>query len=98
MGVFSSVKVLPETTERRRILGTLFRFDTVLEVRCSIGLKHFVRRMLKSVDLPVRKLCRVQFGKFRLGSLAEGEIQELTHMLRKWRKGEEKRKRYHGEG
>ena len=42
------------------------------------GRKREVRRMLAGVGLPVRRLVRVRIGPLRLGTLAPGEVRELT--------------------
>lgn len=40
------------------------------------GRKHFVKRILAEVGLPVMELCRVSFGPYKLGSLATGDFRE----------------------
>lgn len=42
------------------------------------GRKREVRRLLAAVGLPVRRLVRVRVGSLRLGTLAPGEVRELT--------------------
>jgi 23S rRNA pseudouridine2605 synthase len=42
------------------------------------GRKREVRRMLKAVGLPVRRLVRLRMGPVRLGRLRAGEVRELS--------------------
>ncbi len=50
---------------------------TVLELVLIEGRRRQIRRMLESLEHPVRRLVRTAFGPLRLGSLKVGECREL---------------------
>ena len=47
---------------------------SLVEISVMEGRNHFVKRLLEELGHPVKKLCRVQFGPYRLGALQPGEI------------------------
>jgi pseudouridine synthase len=49
-----------------------------LAIVMTEGRKREVRRMLRSLDLPVTRLLRVRIGPVRLGGLPPGDHRELT--------------------
>jgi 23S rRNA pseudouridine2605 synthase len=63
----------PSLPARARRIGA----DT-LEITLREGRKRQVRRMCEAVGHPVRRLERVRFGPFELGTLREGAFRELT--------------------
>lgn len=63
-----SVKVLRASEEKGAILSLVLRE----------GRKREVRRLLRAVGHPVRRLRRVRFGPLRLGDLDPGQWRELS--------------------
>jgi len=59
-------------------IGEKSAANTWLEVEVQEGRKHFVRRMLEAVDLPVMRLIRVAQGPFALGDLKPGKFKLCT--------------------
>ncbi|ROO84059.1 23S rRNA pseudouridine2605 synthase [Actinocorallia herbida] len=59
---------LVETTGKRALV----------EVVLHEGRKHIVRRLLKEVGFPVRRLARTAFGPIQLGRLKPGGVRALT--------------------
>ena len=51
---------------------------SLVEVILHEGRNRIVRRMLDKVGHPVLELVRTQFGPVRLGTMAPGEVRELT--------------------
>ena len=49
-----------------------------MEITLHSGRNRIVRRMLEEVGHPVIDLVRRQFGPLHLGSLAAGDIRDLT--------------------
>ncbi len=49
-----------------------------MEITLHSGRNRIVRRMLDAVGHPVVELVRRQFGPLHLGSLAVGELRDLT--------------------
>jgi len=52
--------------------------ETIVEITLHSGRNRIVRRMLEEVGHPVVDLVRRQFGPLHLGTLAIGEIRDLT--------------------
>jgi pseudouridine synthase len=52
--------------------------NSLVELTLHSGRNRIVRRMLDAVGHPVVELVRRQFGPLHLGSLASGEIRDLT--------------------
>ncbi|GAB2817421.1 hypothetical protein GCM10022221_14060 [Actinocorallia aurea] len=50
----------------------------LVEVVLHEGRKHIVRRLLKQVGFPVRRLARTGFGPIQLGKLKPGGVRQLT--------------------
>lgn len=69
----------PIAADRARLLpeGTGGQ-NSLVEITLHSGRNRIVRRMLDSVGHPVIELVRRQFGPLHLGSLAAGEIRDLT--------------------
>ncbi len=77
VGVAQRAEALSLTAPVRR----LFRLGTgghgnFVSLTVAEGRKHFVKRILAEVGLPVMELCRVSFGPYKLGSLATGDFRE----------------------
>ncbi|TQL48315.1 ribosomal large subunit pseudouridine synthase B [Homoserinimonas aerilata] len=68
----------PIAADRARILGASSGTETMVEVTLHSGRNRIVRRMLDAVGHPVIDLVRRQFGPLHLGTLASGEIRDLT--------------------
>lgn len=68
----------PIAADRARIVGTPAARETIVEVTLHSGRNRIVRRMLDAVGHPVTELVRRQFGPLHLGTLAPGEIRDLT--------------------
>jgi tetratricopeptide (TPR) repeat protein len=64
--------------DRARILSTTAQGGTLLEVTLHSGRNRIVRRMLDAVGHPVIELVRRQFGPLHLGTLASGQMRDLT--------------------
>ncbi|BDZ61134.1 pseudouridine synthase [Demequina sediminis] len=52
--------------------------SSLVQVELHEGRNRIVRRMLDKVGHPVLELVRTQFGPVRLGTMAPGEVRELT--------------------
>jgi len=68
----------PIVADKARIIGQAGARETMVEVTLHSGRNRIVRRMLEEVGHPVIDLVRRQFGPLHLGSLAPGEIRDLT--------------------
>ncbi len=68
----------PIAADKARILGQAGATETMVEVTLHSGRNRIVRRMLEEVGHPVIDLVRRQFGPLHLGTLAPGEIRDLT--------------------
>jgi pseudouridine synthase len=68
----------PIAADKVRIVGQASDRETIVEVTLHSGRNRIVRRMLAAVGHPVHELVRRQFGPLHLGSLAPGEIRDLT--------------------
>ncbi|MCC6953282.1 MAG: rRNA pseudouridine synthase [Deltaproteobacteria bacterium] len=68
---------IPESEVTRRMLREVRPGEAILRVEVSEGRNHFVKRLLARLGLPVKRLCRIEFGPFRLGQLKPGEVVEL---------------------
>jgi pseudouridine synthase len=64
--------------DRARIVGQAGATETIVEVTLHSGRNRIVRRMLEEIGHPVIDLVRRQFGPLHLGTLAPGEIRDLT--------------------
>ena len=51
--------------------------DHKLEIHLTQGRKREIRRMLESFGYRVKKLKRIQIGKFKLKNIAKGSVREL---------------------
>jgi pseudouridine synthase len=58
--------------------------QSVVRLEVFEGKNRMVRRMLDACGHPVRALCRVRHGELRLGSLASGEMREVTPAEQQW--------------
>ncbi len=67
----------PIAADRARILGR-GAAETMVEISLHSGRNRIVRRMLDEVGHPVIDLVRRQFGPLHLGTLAQGELREVT--------------------
>lgn len=68
----------PIAADKARIVGQAGATETMVEITLHSGRNRIVRRMLEEVGHPVIDLVRRQFGPLHLGSLAAGEIRDLT--------------------
>lgn len=69
----------PIAADRSRLLGSAGRADeSMVEITLHSGRNRIVRRMLDEVGHPVIDLVRRQFGPLHLGTLASGQIRDLT--------------------
>jgi pseudouridine synthase len=71
---------------RVRLLRTLHRGKeptTLIEITIHEGRNRQVRRMADAIAHPVERLRRVRLGSLAIGSLAPGEIRDLTERERK---------------
>jgi pseudouridine synthase len=68
----------PIAADKARIVGQAGASETMVEITLHSGRNRIVRRMLEEVGHPVIDLVRRQFGPLHLGTLAQGEIRDLT--------------------
>ncbi len=68
----------PIAADKARIVGQAGAAQTMVEITLHSGRNRIVRRMLEAVGHPVIDLVRRQFGPLHLGTLAAGEIRDLT--------------------
>ncbi|MBB5632096.1 23S rRNA pseudouridine2605 synthase/16S rRNA pseudouridine516 synthase [Cryobacterium mesophilum] len=68
----------PIAADRARIVGKAGARETMIEITLHSGRNRIVRRMLEAVGHPVIDLVRRQFGPLHLGTLAAGELRDLT--------------------
>ena len=68
----------PIAADKARIVGQAGARETMVEITLHSGRNRIVRRMLEEVGHPVIDLVRRQFGPLHLGSLAAGDIRDLT--------------------
>ncbi len=68
----------PIAADKARIVGQAGASETVVEITLHSGRNRIVRRMLEEVGHPVIDLVRRQFGPLHLGTLAPGQIRDLT--------------------
>src|SRR5690606_12420566 len=69
----------PIAADKARLLSSQGSGDeSMVEVTLHSGRNRIVRRMLEEVGHPVIDLVRRQFGPLHLGTLAVGEIRDLT--------------------
>ncbi|MBG6107804.1 pseudouridine synthase [Frigoribacterium sp. CG_9.8] len=68
----------PIAADKARIVGQAGARETIVEITLHSGRNRIVRRMLEEVGHPVIDLVRRQFGPLHLGSLAAGDIRDLT--------------------
>ena len=68
----------PIAADKARIVGQAGTKETIVEITLHSGRNRIVRRMLEEVGHPVIDLVRRQFGPLHLGSLAAGDIRDLT--------------------
>ncbi|BDZ47510.1 hypothetical protein GCM10025866_34190 [Naasia aerilata] len=66
------------TADRARLLPGSGGQNSMVELTLHSGRNRIVRRMMDAVGHPVVELVRRQFGPLHLGSLASGEIRDLT--------------------
>ncbi len=52
-----------------------------LSVAITEGKNREVRKVMKAIDLEVTRLIRVSYGPFQLGSLASGEVSEISKKI-----------------
>lgn len=69
--------LLEESMQTRKIFGALRQGQQIIELTVIEGRNHFVKRVLAAIDHPVKKLCRVSFGPYRLGALRPGEVTRV---------------------
>jgi len=68
----------PIAADKARIVGRAGERETMVEVTLHSGRNRIVRRMLDEVGHPVIDLVRRQFGPLHLGTLAQGELRDLS--------------------
>ncbi len=59
-----------------------------LNIAITEGKNREVRKVLKALDLEVTRLIRVSYGPFQLGSLASGEVSEVSTKVLKEQLGD----------
>ncbi|PZE66401.1 pseudouridine synthase [Curtobacterium sp. MCBD17_021] len=67
----------PIAADKARLLESS-RGESLVEITLHSGRNRIVRRMLEAVGHPVLELVRRSFGPLQLGSLAPGQVRELT--------------------
>ena len=68
----------PIKADKARIIDQAPGGDTIVEITLHSGRNRIVRRMLEEVGHPVVDLVRRQFGPLHLGTLASGQLRDLT--------------------
>ncbi len=68
----------PIAADRAKVVGQSRETETIVEITLHSGRNRIVRRMLEEVGHPVTDLVRRQFGPLHLGSLAAGDLRDLT--------------------
>jgi len=69
--------------DKARVLSTSTKDNTSLvEITLHSGRNRIVRRMLAEVGHPVIELVRRQFGPLHLGTLASGQVRDLSKLER----------------
>ena len=68
----------PIAADKARIIGQAGATETVVEITLHSGRNRIVRRMLEEVGHPVLELVRRQFGPLHLGTLAPGQLRDLS--------------------
>ncbi|WP_179872040.1 pseudouridine synthase [Microcella indica] len=72
----------PIAADAARMLGNPVGGYSMVELTLHSGRNRIVRRMLAAVDHPVVELVRRSFGPLHLGTLAAGEVRDLTKVER----------------
>ena len=54
--------------------------NNIIEITLYEGKNREIRKILKSFGLMVKKLKRLEFGPFKLGSLKQGQISEIKNI------------------
>jgi len=75
-----SVEAVAESDLTKRLLRSARPGERIVRVRVSEGRNHFVKRLLGGAGLRVRRLCRTEFGPFRLGRIKPGQVVELREI------------------
>ncbi len=68
----------PIAADKAKVIGRPSAGQSMVEIEIHSGRNHIVRRMMAEVGHPVVELVRRQFGPLHLGSLAVGQIRDLT--------------------
>jgi 23S rRNA pseudouridine2605 synthase/16S rRNA pseudouridine516 synthase len=68
----------PIAVDAARVLGAPSQGHSMVELTLHSGRNRIVRRMMAAVGHPVVELVRRQFGPLHLGTLASGQMRELT--------------------
>jgi pseudouridine synthase len=68
----------PIAADKARLVGRSQGNQSIVEITLHSGRNRIVRRMLQEVGHPVLELVRRQFGPLHLGTLAPGEMRDLT--------------------
>ena len=63
--------------QKPKLKITQIATNSWLEISLSEGKNREIRNIFSYFDHPVSRLIRISFGKFKLGSLAPGQIKEL---------------------
>lgn len=80
-GKAKSARSLRSSSETKRLLREVRPGEALIEVVVTEGKKHFVKDLLFAAGLSVERLCRVRFGRYRLGKLQAGEIVAVQRLL-----------------
>jgi 23S rRNA pseudouridine2605 synthase/16S rRNA pseudouridine516 synthase len=68
----------PIAADKVKVIGRPSAGQSMVEIEIHSGRNHIVRRMMAEVGHPVLELVRRQFGPLHLGTLAVGQIRDLT--------------------
>jgi len=68
----------PIAADHVKLVGKPSRGQSMVELELHSGRNRIVRRMMNAVGHPVVELVRRQFGPLHLGSLAPGQIRDLS--------------------
>ena len=72
----------PIAADAARLLGNPVGGYSMVELTLHSGRNRIVRRMLAAVEHPVVELVRRSFGPLHLGTLAAGDVRDLTKVER----------------
>jgi 23S rRNA pseudouridine2605 synthase len=74
----SEIRVLQPDSRTDFLLGTPKSDESLLELIVTEGRNHFVKNILETINLPVRKLSRTAFGPFTLQGISSGNMRQIS--------------------